>query len=202
MLVGLGKLGAERPDVASVDLNPLIVRDGKPVAVDALVEIAQGELQAKRAARPQPEPREPERSEAIRSRFAPLFHPRGIVVAGVSSHPGKFGFVALHNLLRFGYAGRALPGQPRGRRGARRSRRCATSREVPEGAADLVFVCTPAHANGELLRACAQRGVRAAFIASAGYGEAGDEGRQRRGRAGRGSRTSSACCSPARTGRA
>src|SRR5690606_38681360 len=38
VLVGLGRLAVERPDVASVDVNPLIVRaDGKPVAVDALV---------------------------------------------------------------------------------------------------------------------------------------------------------------------
>jgi acetyltransferase len=48
--------------------------------------------------------------------------------------------------------------------------------EVPHGEADLVFVCTPAAANLELLRACAARGVKAAFIASAGYGEAGEEG--------------------------
>jgi acetyltransferase len=41
-----------------------------------------------------------------------------------------------------------------------------------------VFVCTPTHVNPELLRACAKLGVRAAFVASAGYGEAGDEGRR------------------------
>ncbi|MGH7338370.1 MAG: hypothetical protein ACREI7_12370, partial [Myxococcota bacterium] len=40
-----------------------------------------------------------------------------------------------------------------------------------------VFVCTPNQANGELLRACAKKGVRAAFVASGGYGEAGPEGR-------------------------
>src|SRR4030095_10743236 len=42
---------------------------------------------------------------------------------------------------------------------------------------DLVFVCTPNQANEELLRACAKRGVRAAFVASGGYGEAGAGGR-------------------------
>jgi acetyltransferase len=41
----------------------------------------------------------------VLQRFRPLFHPRGIVVAGVSSHPGKFGFVTLHNLMRFDFAG-------------------------------------------------------------------------------------------------
>src|SRR5262249_57729076 len=49
--------------------------------------------------------------------------------------------------------------------------------EVPEDAADLVVVCTPAAVNAELLRACAARGVRAAFVASGGYGEAGPEGK-------------------------
>ena len=34
-----------------------------------------------------------------------LFEPRGVVVAGASSHPGKFGFVALHNILRHDYPG-------------------------------------------------------------------------------------------------
>ena len=39
-------------------------------------------------------------------------------------------------------------------------------------------MCTPASANPDLLRACAAKGVRAAFITSAGYGEAGEEGRK------------------------
>ena len=38
-------------------------------------------------------------------------------------------------------------------------------------------MCTPAAANPELLAACARRGIRAAFITSAGYGEAGEQGR-------------------------
>ena len=34
-----------------------------------------------------------------------LFEPRGVVVAGASTHPGKFGFVALHNILRHDFPG-------------------------------------------------------------------------------------------------
>ncbi len=41
-LVALGRLGAGRDDLASVDLNPLIISDGRPVAVDALVELEDG----------------------------------------------------------------------------------------------------------------------------------------------------------------
>lgn len=39
VLLGLGALAEARPDVASVDVNPLVVVDGRPVAVDALVEL-------------------------------------------------------------------------------------------------------------------------------------------------------------------
>ena len=109
-------------------------------------------------------------------RFRPLFHPRGIAVAGASTHPGKFGFVALHNLLRFGYDGDVFPVNRDGSDILGRTSFKDVS-EIPDGAADLVFVCTPSAANVELLRACAAKGVRAAFVASAGYGEAGEEGR-------------------------
>ena len=109
--------------------------------------------------------------------FDALFEPRAVLVAGVSTHPGKFGFVSLHNILASGYRGKVY----------------GTSREagevlgvpivdsvgaLPDGEIDLVFVCTPAAANADLLRACAAKGVRAAFLASAGYGEAGEEGEQ------------------------
>jgi succinyl-CoA synthetase beta subunit len=39
VVTGLAELAEARPDVASVDLNPLIVVDGRPIAVDALVEV-------------------------------------------------------------------------------------------------------------------------------------------------------------------
>jgi acetyltransferase len=171
VLLGLGRLAVERPEVQSVDVNPLVVRDGVPVAVDALVVLGDGPATAGREASP------PSDAEIL-ERFRPLFHPRGIVVAGASTHPGKFGFVTLHNLLRFGYDGEVFPVN---RDGAeilgRRSFRSVE--ELPEGCADLVFACTPNQANVSLLRACAARGVRAAFVASAGYGEAGEEGRER-----------------------
>jgi succinyl-CoA synthetase beta subunit len=39
VLVGLSDLAMARPDVLSVDVNPLIVKGGGPIAVDALVEL-------------------------------------------------------------------------------------------------------------------------------------------------------------------
>jgi acetyltransferase len=111
------------------------------------------------------------------SRFSALFDPKGVIVAGVSNHPAKFGFVTLHNILASGYQGRVFATNREG--GNVLGIDLATSvRELPKGEADLVFVCTPASANLGLLRECAENGVRAAFLTSAGYGEAGEEGRR------------------------
>ena len=107
--------------------------------------------------------------------FNALFDPKGIIVAGASTHPGKFGFVALHNLLSSGYTGRVFATNLEGE-SVLGIDTVADIDELPAGEADLVFVCTPAGANLELLRKCAAKGVRAAFITSAGYGEAGPEG--------------------------
>jgi len=110
-------------------------------------------------------------------KLRPLFFPRGIVMTGVASHPGKFGAVAFHNLLRYGFRGPVFAIKPDGAEVMGRATLRDVS-EVPQGAADLAFLCTPAKLNAELLRACAARGVRAAYVASGGYGEAGEEGAQ------------------------
>jgi acyl-CoA synthetase (NDP forming) len=168
-LLGLSRLATERPDVAAVDLNPLIVVEGRPVAVDALVEISDNSEPAWIG--------RPMRGEVTQVRdLGALFEPRGVIVAGASSHPGKFGFVALHNILAGGYAGNVgatnLEGTP-----VLGIDTVASVDDLGDGPWDLVFVCTPAAANLDLLRACARKGVRAAFLTSAGYGEAGEQGR-------------------------
>jgi len=110
-------------------------------------------------------------------RFDALFEPRGVIVAGASSHPGKFGFVALHNILRHEYGGAVFATNREGGE-ILGVTACTSIDDLPASAADLVFVCTPAAANVELMRACAKKGVGAAFVTSAGYGEAGEEGRR------------------------
>src|SRR5947199_411656 len=166
----LVRLGLERADVLSVDVNPLVVRGALPIAVDALVV-----LDARGERLPSPPPAQPAHAHVL-ERFRPLFHPRGVIVAGASNHPGKFGFVALHNLLRYGFRG---PVHPVNREGAEvlGLRAYKDVAEVPTGQADLVFVCTPSTVNADVLRAAATVGVRAAFVASGGYRETGDSGR-------------------------
>ena len=83
----------------------------------------------------------------------------------------------MHNILASGYQGRVggtnLSGEE-----VLGVKTVASVADLADGFADLVFVCTPTAANPGLLRDCAAKGVKAAFLTSAGYGEAGDEGRR------------------------
>lgn len=166
-LVALSAACDQHPEIQSIDINPLIVqRDGTLVAVDALVEIRAEEIASAHAT----------------SRFIPqadhyraLFSPRAIVVVGASSHPGKFGFVSLHNILSNKFAGKVYATNLQ-KEEILGIQTVDSIDELPLNEIDLAFFCTPASANPDLLRQCAARGIHAAFIASAGYREAGSNG--------------------------
>ena len=166
-LVALSAACDQHPEIQSIDINPLIVqRDGTLVAVDALVEIRAEEIAPAHAT----------------SRFIPqadhyraLFSPRAIVVVGASSHPGKFGFVSLHNILSNKFAGKVYATNLQ-KEEILGIQTVDSIDELPLNEIDLAFFCTPASANPDLLRQCAARGIHAAFIASAGYRDAGSNG--------------------------
>ena len=168
-LVALSAACDAHPEIVSIDINPLIVqRDGTIVAVDALVEIHATDevvLPASKKFVPQAE------------HYRAMFSPRAIVVVGASSHPGKFGFVSLHNILSNKFAGKVYATNLTAEI-ILGIQTVSSIDDLPMNEIDLAFFCTPASANLGLLRQCAARGIRAAFIASAGYREAGTDGEQ------------------------
>ncbi len=186
VLTALSDAVVSQPHIHSVDLNPLIISDGRPVAVDALVELRDNTVTnpdmevgtdsgSGRATGTHGRTNTSVPDTAGLSGFDALFDPTGVVVAGASTHPGKFGFVSLHNILSCGYTGGVFATN---RDGAEvLGVECLQDLdELPRGAADLIFVCTPKQANADLLRNAADKGISAAFLTSAGYGEAGEQG--------------------------
>lgn len=169
IIEAVSKVATSRSDIVSIDVNPVIVApNGDAVVVDALVEL--GDSIGTSSSAPTALPRHTDAA------FAALFDPRGVVVLGVSSHPGKFGFVSLHNLLASGYRGK-VAATNLSRESVLGVQTVESLAELPPNEFDLALFCTPASANERLIAECAERGIRAAFVTSAGYGEAGDDGK-------------------------
>ena len=168
-IVALSAACDKHPEIVSIDINPLIVqRDGTLVAVDALVEtrdLEEAAVKTYTSFNPKAD------------HYRALFSPRAVVVVGASSHPGKFGFVSLHNILSNKFAGKVYATNLQNEL-ILGIQTISSIDDLPLDEIDLAFFCTPASANPQLLRQCAERGIRAAFIASAGYREAGTQGEQ------------------------
>ncbi len=103
-----------------------------------------------------------------------LFDPESIAVIGASKDPKKVGYAVLHNLIKFNYGGSIYPVNPTADNllGLRSYRRVAEIGKPPE----LAVIAVPACAVPDALLDCANAGVKAAVILSAGFKEAGPEG--------------------------
>ncbi|MGC8856270.1 MAG: acetate--CoA ligase family protein [Anaerolineae bacterium] len=108
------------------------------------------------------------------SSLRPFFAPRGVVVVGASTSPEKLGYGVARNLVQSGYAGAIHFVSQRA--GQLFGRPIYTSlSEVPEPV-DLAILIVPPSVTPESIRACAERGIHAAIIVSAGFREAGAQG--------------------------
>ena len=169
VLNGLSAACDANPDIYSIDINPLIVTaSGELVAVDALVELHKVRSSTKSFEDQHPVARS-------NRHFDALFNPNGVVIVGASSHPGKFGFVSLHNLLANEYKGSIFATNLQGEE-VLGVQTLKSLDDLPTGSADLAFFCTPAAANEDLLRQCSKKGISSVFISSAGYRESGEAG--------------------------
>lgn len=104
----------------------------------------------------------------------PFFGPRGVVIVGASHDPAKLGYALASNVIACGYPGTIHLVNPRGGRAFDRPVHAEVGR-VPDPV-DLAAVIIPAESVPAALRACGERGIRAAVILSGGFREVGPEG--------------------------
>jgi acyl-CoA synthetase (NDP forming) len=105
-----------------------------------------------------------------------FFKPRSVAVLGASGTPGKLGYVIVKNIADSDFAGRVYPVNPKSDEilGYRVYRSVT---EIP-GDVDLVVTALPApKITVEAMEQCAQKGVKAVIIESAGFAELGGEGK-------------------------
>ncbi len=164
ILVKLSRLAVDHPEIAEVDINPLIIRpDGRIVIVDALV-----------VCRPHTPPQESAGgvpAKAIRR----LFYPRSIAFVGASAQFGKWGHMLFTNTVGGGYEGTCYLVNPRGGRIAGRAV-YRTIEEVP-ASVDLAVVTVPAARVLDLIPQMQRKNVRYMLLITSGFGETDEKGK-------------------------
>jgi acyl-CoA synthetase (NDP forming) len=160
-LIALGQIGLENPAIKELDINPLIIRSGKPVAVDALVVLDE----------PQPQDRSP---QPLQGGLESFFEPQGVAVIGASATPHKAGNDVIENILANGFEGNLYLVNPKG--GEIMGHKVYKSLEdLPEGV-DLAIIILPAAVAPQTIRDCAARGIKAVVLAAGGFAEVDEQG--------------------------
>lgn len=165
VLMALSDIAVEYPQVAEIDINPVLVTPGgDPVAVDALVTLA-----------PAPTPSQPPHPVSPEDLGA-LFQPRRIAFVGASAKLGKWGHMLVTHTLGGGYQGEIFLVNPKGGTifGRPVYRQVA---DLPEGI-DLAVITVPAAAVPPLIPQLAARRIRYAVLITSGFGETGTAGKR------------------------
>jgi acetyltransferase len=103
-----------------------------------------------------------------------LFEPESLAVIGASEREGSPGTAVFRNLLRARFRGKVYPVNPNHEKLGRR--RCYASVKDIGKDIDLALIATPAAAVPKVLEECAESGIEAVIIISAGFREAGQKG--------------------------
>jgi len=168
ILVTLGEIGLKYEEIQSIDINPLKIRpDGKPVAVDALVNLSHPENKLNQ---------KPQEELTRRKDLSKFFEPESVAIIGASATPGKAGYVVMRNILANGYAGKIYPVNPKG--GEILGLPAYPSiANLPEGI-DLAIIVIPARATVQALRECADKGIKSIVLSAGGFSEVDKEGEE------------------------
>lgn len=154
-------------DVEELDINPLVVKGDRVVAVDALITLKEN------GAGDQPAPSE-KVGAGNGNDIRAVLEPRSIAVIGASSNPAKTGHVLLKNIVVNGFPGKVYPINPKADEilGYKAYPKIL---DVPDDI-DVVFFLLPGQFVPTLYEDCKKKGVKAAVIIAAGFAEVGEEG--------------------------
>jgi acyl-CoA synthetase (NDP forming) len=164
-LTGLSRIGIDLPEIAEIDINPLIVtQTGDVCAVDAMMTLS---------------------DKKEKDDFLPpaglgflelFFYPKSIAFIGASSTIGKWG-----HLLYVQTAGNDFDGEiylVNQRGGTIAGRKVYKSVSEVPGAVDLAVVTVPAAKVLELIPEFKKKGIKAMLVISSGFSELGMEGKE------------------------
>lgn len=159
ILIALGKLGEDHPEIVEVDINPLITTPtGDLIAVDALII-----LDTKRKVS------SPETQSLGPETLRPFFYPKSIAFIGASASLGKWGHMLVANTKSGGYQGNLYLVNPKG--GLIVGQQAYTSVAEIEDPVDLAIVTIPAKHVINLIPQLAAKGIHHMLLITSGFSE-------------------------------
>ncbi len=161
VLLAVARIAEDHPEIAEIDLNPVIISGDRPVAADALVVLSDA-------------PAQPAPARGFDLDLRAVCAPESVAVVGASDDVDKWGGSALRNILDGGFKGPLYPVSPRG--GTFFGLPVyASVEELPE-APDMALLAVGGKQVATVLEQCGRRGVRVAVVIAAGFSETGDDG--------------------------
>jgi acetyl coenzyme A synthetase (ADP forming)-like protein len=164
----VSELVTDFPEIAEVDLNPVLAREDGATAVDArfVVSFEASDSQPPRYSR-----------EEILRVMTCLMRPRAIAVIGASETEGKIGNSVMRNLVDGGFAGEIHPVNPKASEIL--GRKCyADVSDLPDGV-DVAVFAIPAKFVPDTLAKVGDKGIPAAVLIPSGFAETGETDLQR-----------------------
>lgn len=162
----VSRLVSDFPEIAEVDLNPVVATPEGAVAADVRVILAEGV----------PRRRRRYGREEILTSMRRLMRPRSVAVIGASNEPGKIGNSVMRNLVDGGFPGEIHPVNPRaddilGRKAYK------SVTDVP-GEVDVAVFAIPARFVAAALEEVGRRGIPNAVLIPSGFAETGEQALQ------------------------
>jgi acetyl coenzyme A synthetase (ADP forming)-like protein len=111
---------------------------------------------------------------AIAASVMPLFYPTSIAVIGASRNKESIGGRLFNNIINADYNGPLYPVNPKAAV-VRSIHSYASVLDIP-GSVDLAFIVVPSQYVNDVVRECAEKGVRGVVVISAGFTETGEAG--------------------------
>ncbi|MFF3062079.1 acetate--CoA ligase family protein [Streptomyces sp. NPDC057909] len=162
----VSQLVTDFPEIAEVDLNPVIAAPDGAVAADIRILLATETVKPRRTY-----PR-----EEILASMRRLMEPRSVAVIGASNEQGKIGNSVMRNLIDGGFSGEIHPVNPRaddilGRKAYK------SVTDVP-GEVDVAVFAIPAKFVASALEEVGRKGIPNAVLIPSGFAETGEQALQ------------------------
>ncbi|RLE45395.1 MAG: acyl-CoA synthetase (NDP forming), partial [Candidatus Methanomethylicota archaeon] len=143
--------------IVEMDLNPIFVYENDYAVVDARMWVGKRREFEKKI-----------------GNLDSLFYPKSVAVIGASRTVGKPGYNIVWNLKQHGFKGKIYPVNPNADRIL--DLKCYPAiLDIPDKV-DLAIIAVPARIVPQIMKDCAEKGVKGVVIVSSGFSEEGEKG--------------------------